>query len=179
MREEIIREEQRIAEEHIQAASQFETQMLRRRIRDLPNHQPAVIVQRHATVHEAIRMMSQQHSAGVLVVEQGQLVGVCSKAHVLTKMGENDTIDVHHTRVEELMQPDPICLDLDHELAHALHQMYVGEHELIPLVDEQGQPTGVVTMRDIVGYLVNLFPQKVLSLPPTPEHEVAPKPEGA
>jgi CBS domain-containing protein len=106
-------------------------------------------------------------------------VGVCSKGHVLAKMVGNDAIDVYRTRVEEIMQPEPICLHLDHKLAYALHQLYVGEHELIPLVDEHGRPTGVVTMRDIVGYLVDLFPQEVLNLPPTPEHEVAPKPEGA
>lgn len=178
MREDIIREEQRIADERVQRASQFETWMLRRPLRELPDHHPAIAVNRYDKVHDVLTTMANNRLDGVLVVEQEQLVGVCSKTQLLACMAADD-IDIDQTCIEDIMRHEPICLKLDDELAHALHQMYIGEYDLVPLVDDRGQPTGVVSMRDIVGYLVSLFPQDILNLPPSPAHGVASKPEGA
>ena len=77
------------------------------------------------------------------------------------------------------MTPNPDCLSMDHELAYALNQMSIGEYRHVPLVDDHGHPTGVVSMRHIVDYLVAMFPQDVFNLPPSPAHEIAQKPEGA
>jgi hypothetical protein len=68
---------------------------------------------------------------------------------------------------------------MDHELAYALNQMSIGEYRHVPLVDDHGRPTGVVSMRHIVDYLVAMFPQDVFNLPPSPAHSIAPHPEGA
>ena len=47
-------------------------------------------------------------------------------------------IDMDQVRVEEIMRSEPVCLQPEHQLTAALHQMYVEEHSLVPLVDEQG-----------------------------------------
>lgn len=178
MHEDIIREEQQIADERIQQASQSETWMLRRPIRELPDDHPAITVNRHDDLRGVLATMANHRLDGVLVVEQEQLVGVCSKTQILSCMADDD-IDIEQSCIEDIMRAEPICLTLDDELAHALHQMYIGEYDLVPLIDDQGQPSGVVSMRDIVGYLVSLFPQDILNLPPSPAHGVASKPEGA
>lgn len=36
------------------------------------------------------------------------------------------------------------------------------------LVDTEGRPVGVVSMRNIIGYLSTLFPKDALNLPPDP-----------
>ena len=177
MREEIIQEEQRVAEEQI-AAARPETRVFRRRLRDLPEHQPAITVERHATMREATNLMLHHHVDGVLIVDQEHVVGVCTKSQVLTSLVV-DAIDMDQVRVEEIMRSEPVCLQPEHQLTAALHQMYVEEHSLVPLVDEQGHPLGIISMRDIVKYLVETFPQEVQNLPPTPEHTLPQKPEGA
>ena len=53
---------------------------------------------------------------------------------------------------------------MDDELAYALHQMSVWDYQYIPLIDGQGRPTGVVSMRHIIDYLVEMFPQDVFNL---------------
>ena len=178
MHEDIIREEQRIADERIQRASKSEAWMLRRPIRELPDEHPAIRVNRHDKIRDVLAMMADHRLDGVLVVEQERLVGVCSKSHIFSYMAADD-LDIDQTNIEDIMRAEPICLKPDDELAHALHQIYVGEYDLVPLVDELGKPSGVVSMRDIVGYLVDLFPQDILNLPPSPAHGVASKPEGA
>jgi CBS domain-containing protein len=46
--------------------------------------------------------------------------------------------------------------------------MHVGGYRHVPLVDEAGRPVGVISVKDIVSFLVELFPAAVLNLPPDP-----------
>jgi len=75
------------------------------------------------------------------------------------------------------MTPNPDCLSMDHELAYALNLISIGEYRHVPLVDDHGWPTGVVSMRHMVDYLVQMFPQDVFNLPPSPMHRSAREPE--
>ena len=88
-------------------------------------------------------------------------------------------IDIAPTPVEELMTTNPECLGLDDEIVYALNQMSVGGYQHIPLVDSENRPTGVVSMCDLVGVLVEVFPQDVLNIPPFPKHGLQSSREGA
>jgi hypothetical protein len=56
--------------------------------------------------------------------------------------------------------------------------MVVEGYRHIPLVDDQGQPTAVVSMRDLIEYISGFYQQEVLNLPPDP-HLGPHKREGA
>ena len=47
--------------------------------------------------------------------------------------------------------------------------MTEGGYRHIPLVDDENRPVGVVAMRDIVRFIVSLFPDTVLTVPPDPD----------
>jgi CBS domain-containing protein len=76
------------------------------------------------------------------------------------------------------MTPDPECLTLEDGISYALNMMSDGGFRHIPLIDAEQHPTGVVAMRDIVDYMVDLFPA-VLNLPPSPALGIAREREGA
>jgi CBS domain-containing protein len=132
----------------------------------------------HAPVQDVIRTMAQEHIDGVLVVEHGQVVGVCTARDIVARLAEQPTA-LDQLAVSDCMRPRPECLKLDTEIAYALHHMHINHDQLVPLVDEHEQPTGVVTLRDIIGHLVSLFPQEILNLPSSPEDMLPSKPEGA
>jgi CBS domain-containing protein len=50
--------------------------------------------------------------------------------------------------------------------------MHVGGYRHVPLTDEAGRPVGVVSIKDIVDFIVDLFPSPVLNLPPDPHRKV-------
>jgi len=84
MREEVIAEEQQIAEERLRAETRPEVAVLRRHIRDLPMLQPAVTLDEQATVRDAVTAMRQEQTSCVLIVDQRQLVGVFTERDVVT-----------------------------------------------------------------------------------------------
>jgi CBS domain-containing protein len=160
-------EEEEIAEQQAHDEMRLAAAGLQHPIRHLPTLGPVVACARHDTVRQAIEAMQQRRIGYVLVVEQDRVLGIFTERDVLTKVAGRD-MDIDRVAVGQLMTPNPECLGVDDELVYALNQMSIGGYRHIPLLDDDGHPTGVVAMRYIVDYLVSLFPRDVLNLPPAP-----------
>jgi CBS domain-containing protein len=178
MNEDIIREEEIIALEQAEEAAQFSTALIRRPIRALPTLKPPITVPCRASVREAVDAMNRDSVGCVLVVDGGTLAGVFTERDVLTKVVSR-SVDPDTTSIDRVMTEDPECLTLDDGIVYALNKMSFGGFRHIPLVDDENRPTGVVAMRNIVDYLVHLFPTQVLNLPPSPSLGIARVREGA
>jgi len=178
MREESLAEEQQIADERLREAARPDIMIFRRHIRELPALEPTLVLEQQVSVRQAITAMRQARTSCVLVVHEEQLVGVFTERDaVATVVDQTDELD--RLQVREVMQPDPDCLELDDELAYALHQMSLSDYCHIPVVDARRRPLAVVSLQTIVDYIIEAFPQEVLNLPPSPAHSIAPTPEGA
>jgi len=178
MDEQIILEEELIAAERAVEAAQMGAAITRRPIRKLPTLRPPVCVSPSTSISDAVAAMNDSRTGCVLVTDAERLVGVFTERDVLTKIVGRE-LDIDATPVSQVMTPDPECLTLDDGIAFALNMMSVGGFRHIPLVDGMRRPTGVVAMRDIVDFLVDLFPGEVLNLPPSPAHGIAREREGA
>ena len=66
------------------------------------------------------------------------------------------------------MTPDPEVLTPDAPIVYALNKMSVGGFRHVPLVDELQRPVGIVSVKDIIDYIVDFFPNDVLTVPPDP-----------
>jgi CBS domain-containing protein len=167
MDEDIILEEEAIADERAAEAARLGTAVLHLSIRELATLKPVICVSPGTSVRTAIGRMNAQNVGCVLVEEDGRLTGIFTERDVLTKIvGTN--LDIDRTSVNAVMTPDPESLRLDDRLSYALNKMSVGGFRHIPLVDDDGHPVGAVSMRNVVDYMVDLFPAEVLNLPPEP-----------
>jgi len=117
-------------------------------------------------VADAIRTLNQQHTGCALVVENGRLVGIFTERDVLTKVV--GAVDMDATRVESVMTPAPDTLPPTASIAFALRKMTLEGYRHIPVVAPDGSPIGVVAVRDIVAWMVELFPESIYNLPPEP-----------
>jgi CBS domain-containing protein len=137
--------------------------MIREPIRVLEPNSPLSLPP-SATVRDAIRLMRERRVGCVLIVDGERLTGIVTERDFLLKV-EGD-LDL---RLESVMTPDPEVLRLDDPIAYALNKMSVGGFRHIPLVDQHRRPVGIVSVKDIVDYIVDLFPNDVLTVPPDPE----------
>ena len=167
MDEEIIQEEEAIAEERTGDAARLGATILYRPIRDLATMQPAICVPPTTSVRDAIQRMQDQGVGCVLVEAAGALVGIFTERDVLTKV-VGATLDLDTAPVGSLMTPDPEALRPDDRVQYALNKMTVGGFRHIPLVDDDNRPVGVVSMRNVVDHMVEVFRTGVLNLPPSP-----------
>ncbi len=135
------------------------------------NPRKPVSVSESSTVAEAVALMNQQKIGGLLVVRDGRLCGIFTERDVLTKIAGHG-LDFTKIAVGTYMTPDPEALSPDHKVAYALNKMVIGGYRHVPIVDGERRPVGVISVRDVVEFIVERFPNEVINLPPDPDHEM-------
>jgi CBS domain-containing protein len=146
--------------------AQFDTGLLRESLRALPSR-PALVLRGSDSVTEAVRLMQGEHRGCVVITEDGtessRLIGIFTERDVLLRIvdrGKNPAV----LPLEAVMTTDPEVLNLNGTIAHALNKMSVGGFRHVPVVDENHRPVFVISVRDIVEFLVEAFPREVLTL---------------
>jgi CBS domain-containing protein len=132
--------------------------------------QPAACVPPGASVRDAIELMQDRGIGAVLVLDDsGRVEGIFTERDVLRRVA---LARPETTRpVTELMTPSPECLGLEDGVAFALNRMVVGGFRHVPIVDDAGAPVAVLSLREVVSFIVSLLPARVLNLPPEPRLE--------
>jgi CBS domain-containing protein len=128
---------------------------------------PTLILPITASIADAIRAMNDRHVGVALIVDNGKLAGIFTERDVLRKVALSQ-MDLEKSHVSKVMTKDPFMLPEYCSIAFALHHMSVEGYRHLPLVKDDGTPVGVVGVRDIVAYLVELFPESLLNIPPEP-----------
>ena len=163
MTEEWLEEEGDLLGSSEGTARVLDQRMIREPIRLLDPRRPLALPP-SASVRDSIRMMREHRIGCLLVVEDDRLAGIITERDLLLKL---DQADLGHP-VREYMTPDPEVLTLDDPIVYALNKMSVGGFRHVPLVDAAGHPVGVVSVKDVVDYIVDFFPNDVLTVPPDP-----------
>jgi CBS domain-containing protein len=129
----------------------------------------AVTVAPDTPIAESIRLMLDQRIGALLVVSEGKAAGIFTERDVLRRVVKGGVDQGRPVR--EVMTPDPESLGLDDGIAFALNRMIVGGFRHIPIVDDTGAPKAVLSLREVVAFIVSLLPHRFLNLPPEPIHE--------
>ncbi len=103
-------------------------------------------------VQEVIRMMVDENIGSVIVVQEGAPIGIFSERDALMKLNV-DYAKYRERPVSEFMTSAPQTLEADAKLVFALQRMDIGGYRHLPIVGEQGELTGIVSVRDILRYL--------------------------
>jgi len=135
-----------------------------------------VCVRPKDSFRQAIEAMNAAKLGCALVTEDDRLVGILTERdvlrHVVGKLDLESPVEQAMTRHPETVRP------VD-GIAFALNKMSVGGYRNIPVVDDDGKPIGVVTVRHFMRFIVSLFPAAVLNLPPEPHLGIPSAAEGA
>ena len=147
-------------------ASEQSGEMLETDLGAIPRRD-VVTVSPGESVSAVVHKLIDARTGCALVVEDGKLVGIFTERDVLQRV-TGRAMDTNAIIVREVMTGDPDTLPADTTVAYALNRMSVEGYRHIPLVDASGAPVGVVGMRDIITWMVELFPERVLNVPPVP-----------
>lgn len=148
-----------------QLAPVIDVNDLRRPLRTLMK--PAITAAIDMPIAEAIHLMQTKRIGCVLVTSRGRLLGIFTERDVLKKI-LGASFDMKTTPITEVMTINPHALNEEDTIAYALNFMDLGGYRHIPVVNHDFQPVGVVSVKDIVSYLVSHFADEVLNLPPHP-----------
>jgi CBS domain-containing protein len=140
--------------------------------------QPPLMVSASTALADTIHLMQRERRACVLVMDGDSLVGIFTERDVLMKVAGHP-LDIVHTPVSASMTPDPFTLPADANVAFALNKMVLEGFRHIPLVDDDGRPTAVVSMRNLIEHLGEIYSKELLTIPPEPHQHRFKSREGA
>jgi CBS domain-containing protein len=119
---------------------------------------------------KVVAEMKTQGRGAVLVEDDGALVGIFTERDLLNRVDYNDAL-WSHVVVRDVMTPHPMVIRADDSLSEALRRLTQGHRRHLPIVDDRGHVVGLISIRDILTFVAERFPDDMLNLPPHPDHE--------
>jgi CBS domain-containing protein len=144
-------------------------QILMTRLSEL-EPKPAVSLAADATVEKAAEAMRKKKVDAVLVKKGRKLVGIFTHTDLVNRCFGVRSFG--KLKLEKVMTKDPETLAPGDSVAYALNKMSVGRFRHVPVVNEKGLPTGMVSSRQIIDFIVELCPEEILNLPPEPKFAI-------
>jgi CBS domain-containing protein len=146
----------------------FDVRLLHEPVTVLSTRSP-IIMREAASTSDAMRAMQAEHRGCVLVTEDGTnnapLTGIFTERDILLRVINRGRNPVE-TPLADVMSRNPEFLQCDAHVAWVLNLMSVGGFRHVPIVNARGCPAGVISVRDVVEFLVEAFPNEILNLPP-------------
>jgi signal-transduction protein with cAMP-binding, CBS, and nucleotidyltransferase domain len=131
-------------------------------------------------IEQVVRTMVGCRTGFALVMDgvdgQTRLVGIFTERDFVNRVVAAG-MDVS-LPVERVMTAGPKVVRRSAAVHSAVEMMEAGGYRHLPVVGDDGQPVGVLSVKDVVRYLVEYFPARVYNLPPTPD-QTQPAREGA
>ena len=133
--------------------------MSQRTIRTIIDQQDLVTASAKTTISEAARLMKQHHVGAIMVVADGNLVGIFTERDALFRVLAEGRDG--QTTLDDAMTRNPMTIHPDRSFAEALQMMYGGSFRHVPVV-EDGRPIGMVSARDALGPELEAFVYELL-----------------
>lgn len=119
-----------------------------KKIRDIMRQGFLFMVQRDATVAEAVRVMA-AHNVGIVTVLDGdRLVGVFSERDLVRRVVDRG-LDAARTAVGDVMTTEIVVADIDEDYQSAMRKMDQANIRHLPVVSE-GRLLSMMSIRDLM-----------------------------
>jgi CBS domain-containing protein len=129
------------------AETPFEDRM-QRPVAALRPH-PAPFTTPDVAVGDALKAMRDSGVDCVLVTDHERVVGIFTERDAVLKLAGRPLEGI---TVAQTMTPDPVVLHADDPVAAAIRTMAVGGFRHVPLVDDAGHATGLISAVDVFRY---------------------------
>ena len=127
-------------------------------------------------VSDAVNLMRHEKVGCVVVCRGGALVGILTERDLMRRIFAVGL--PLSTPVAACMTPNPITVSSKESIRTAIARMEQGSYRHLPVLDEKERLVGILSIKRIVHYLVEHFPNLVYTQPPN-AHAVPQKREGA
>ena len=129
------------------------------------------------SIEQVVRQMAERRTGCVLLQDSsGKLVGIFTERDFVNRVvAAGKSVS---GPVGEVMTSQPKTLARHDNVQKAVEMMGASGFRHMPVLGDDGQPVGVLSVKEIIHYLVEYFPAKVYNLPPTPD-QTQPAREGA
>jgi CBS domain-containing protein len=132
--------------------------------------EPAV-GQHETSLGQAVQRMNEKGQGSLVITDnEGRVAGIFTQNDLMARVDLSDP-SWQSAPVSEVMTRDPRTVSTATLLSATLCEMDEGGFRNLPVVTADGKLMGMVSVRDILLCMADLFPKEFLNLPPNPSLE--------
>ncbi len=124
---------------------------------------PAPTLTPTSPLRDAIAALRTSPTGCVLAAHGPQLKGILTERDYLQRILLHERAPT--TTLADVMTPDPLTLEIDETVAHAVELMVTRKVRHLP-VTSRGLVRGVIYGKDIIEFIAQQYPAEVMNLPP-------------
>ncbi|WP_254509941.1 CBS domain-containing protein [Anatilimnocola floriformis] len=132
-----------------------ELALLTDRISQFEGKRP-LLISASLPVREAIKLLALNNIGSMLVIDKGEMVGIFTERDVLLKVADN-LAEFGDKPVRQFMTSQVESLPTTAKVAFALHRMDLGGYRHVPILNENGRPVGIFSIREMLRYLTRVM----------------------
>ena len=105
---------------------------------------------------KVIELMKKHKVGAMVVTHEKKPVGIFTERDFLMKVAGTDT-NLDAIPINTVMVKNPICVKASEPISRAMAMMRVGNFRNVPVVDEEGHLSHVITVKDVVNFVTDRF----------------------
>jgi len=113
-----------------------------------------ITVDKNTILYETAKIMTEKNVGSVIVIENGKPVGIITERDIVRAIGKGKKLD---TKAEEFMTASLITIKEDSPVTGALALMRQFNIRHLPVVNDKGELTGIISIRDIARAVDDMF----------------------
>jgi len=125
---------------------------------------PGLRVAPATTVRETAELMQRHRTGCALVCEGDRLVGIFTEQDFLRRVVAKEKSQA--IPVQEFMSRNPATIRPTDSIASVIARFHAGRYRRLPVVGDQGELVGCLTVRSLVHHLAEHFPAAVFNVAP-------------
>lgn len=157
-----LEEEFEIASEQDSSGITLSAETFRTSIENISMPQ-VICVDESSSIKDVIAIMQKKRIGSIVITHEGKLSGIITERDILMKV-ICLIDDLENTPVTKVMTSDPQSLRKEDEIAYILNNMHVGGYRHIPIVNEVGEPVSMISIKDVVSWILDHFPREITNL---------------
>lgn len=119
--------------------------------KDIMHHDHLITASPNDKIINVVKAMNDHKVGSVLIVENGKLVGIFTERDLVRIVAEGKSLDLP---VGEVMSRNLIVAKPEDSIAIITSKMIEHWIRHIPVVDEEGKPIGIISIRDVLRHMV-------------------------
>ncbi|MEM0061321.1 MAG: CBS domain-containing protein [Fervidicoccaceae archaeon] len=119
---------------------------------------PPITVHKNDSVQDAAKLMFNNRIGSVLVVDDdGRLIGILTERDLVYLVSTGKSQLLNEYPVWQLMTENPVTAKPTDTIEEALARMKEINVRHLPVVDDDGKPVGVLSIRDIIDFMLRMI----------------------
>lgn len=130
----------------------LQTVMMAAPISDLITGKDLLVANTSDNLQKIVEILRNEKKDCVLIYKKKKLVGIISYRDILLKAAGIDT-DLSGIKAEAVMTPNPEYVKKDDPIAYVVNKMAMGGFRHVPVLQDDGTPLTIISIKDVLGYL--------------------------